>query len=157
MWKSSNTPVASVARTSLKITKPWEEKNFEKTGRNQLAIYKGKKNCRWKISRDVSCSWSEGDINSAKVKGNSRPTIHSFIQRYLPMLALLARGDEWRNRKQNGVGERPSHLSPTLALNTLLVRSSWNHRQMDLFGIQPLFPISDHAMFWWEFFLLRFP
>ena len=60
---------------------------------------------------------------------------HSFIQRYLPMLALLARGDEWRNRKQNGVGERPSHLSPTFPLNALLVRSSWNHRQMDLFGI----------------------
>ena len=79
MWKFSNAPAASVKRKSLKIMEPWEEENFEKTGRNQLAIYKGKKNCRWKISRDVSCPWSEGDINSAKVKGNSRPTIHSKI------------------------------------------------------------------------------
>lgn len=45
---------------------------------------------------------------------------HSFIQRYLPMLALLSRGDEWWNRKQNGVGGRPSHFSPTLP-----ERSSW--------------------------------
>lgn len=78
MWKFSNAPAASVKRKSLKIMERWEEENFEKTGRNQLAIYKRKKNCRWKISRDVSCPWSEGDINSAKVKGNSRPTIHSF-------------------------------------------------------------------------------